>query len=328
MNKKGLSILLALSMVFSLNTFAFAEEAVVTDEAVVEAVAEDDVEVTQSQSSYEWSQSLDKFSDQTSFKDYVRGKTTISVGSALKLDTWGVTVHVPVEDEVGEEAYQRVYGVAFYNGKKLTPDRLGGLYVSTLDGKYSIDVKSIKLKNAKATSTGTVQFTLKSIYGFKDLEVDGHENPNWLTSKDAKTEYKTIKAAFKAAKSQVFTAYIAPTYVADSISESALKSLKKAAKSLSAGEIQKLAEDWGISDFGYNDDVAVVCIKTKNGSAKKAQLVFLEKKNLGKHYGDVYKVKVKTRNLKSGKDFTADGDGIKFDNLDTYTANGTIKAKT
>ena len=328
MNKKGLSILLALSMVFSLNTFAFAEEAVVTDEAVVEAVAEDDVEVTQSQSSYEWSQSLDKFSDQTSFKDYVRGKTTISVGSALKLDTWGVTVHVPVEDEDGKEAYQRVYGVAFYNGKKLTPDRLGGLYVSTLDGKYSIDVKSIKLKNAKATSTGTVQFTLKSIYGFKDLEVDGDENPNWLTSKDAKTEYKTIKAAFKAAKSQVFTAYIAPTYVADSISESALKSLKKAAKSLSAGEIQKLADDWGINDFGDSDDVAVVCIKTKNGSAKKAQLVFLEKKNLGKHYGDVYKVKVKTRNLKSGKDFTADGDGIKFDNLDTYTANGTIKAKT
>ena len=298
MNKKGLSILLALSMVFSLNTFAFAEEAVVEDDAaVVEAVAEEDeAEVTQSQDHTSWTESLNQYSDKTSFKD---GAYTIS-GAGIDVGSYND-------------------GLAYYHGKKITGTDLG-LYIQN-DSGYRIRVKGIKLtSNKKSDATGEIKFNLKSIGSYKDVISMTH--PYELTEYEAKQAYKNLKASLKNAKSTELTAYIAPTYINDSISESALKTLKKAGKTISMGELESL----GWVDTSSSD--ANVFIKAKNGSVKKVQLVYLAKTWIKSNDGgDVYKVKVKTRTLKKGKDYVANGDSITFDNLDTYSG-GVIKAKS
>ena len=225
MNKKGLSILLALSMVFSLNTMAFAEEAVVEEEAVVAAV-EDDVEVTQSQSQKSWSTSLVDAMNKTSFKD--DGKTTIS-GTDLLLGSTGVEMYYEADEatprEIETTATRNIYGVAFYHGSKLKASDIG-LYVQEKGTNYKVKVKKIKT-SAKKDAYGEVTFTIKSIGSVKDL----YDGPtSLLTQKEAKEAHKRILNAVKSAKNQTFTAYIAPSYVVDSISNDALKTLKKANK--------------------------------------------------------------------------------------------------
>lgn len=353
MNKKGLSILLALSMVFSLNSMAFAEEAVVSEEAVVESVetsaAEDEVEVTQSADRKKWSTSLDQAQALTSFKD--GGTITIS-GTSLLLTSTGVDAEEYSSYEDGyndgfddgyDEGYDKGYedgskegddleaaatihttsvpGVVCYHGKKITAQDLG-LFVQDKDTGYGINVKKIKVKNAKATTTGLVTFSIATIGSAKDVWHAGG-----CSEKEAKEAYKSLKANIKTAKNQTFTAYIAPTFISDSISESAVKALKKAGKTLSAAEISKtMLDDWGVE---VNDATqGVVFIKTKNSTVKKVQLVYFEKTWVkSKEGGTVYKYKVKTRNLKKDKDYKVNGDSINFDGLETYSGQ-VIKAKT
>ena len=296
MNKKGLSILLALSMVFSLNTFAFAEEAVVTDEAVVEAVAEDDVEVTQSQDTEAYSQSISALKKKTSFGD---GAVTIS---GAGLDVGSVTG-----------------GLAYYHGKKTTGTDLG-LYVEDEAG-YGVGVKGIKItSNKKATATGEIKFTLKALGNYKTVYGPAGD----VTEGEAKSIYKSLKSKFKNAKSEVLTAWVAPSYVTGSVSAEAVKILKNLSKkgAVSMSALREL--DWKkLVDYGTS--YTAVYIKTKNGSVKKAQLVYLDADYV-KGSDHVMRYKVKTKTLKKGRDYTINGTAIKFDNLDTYTGNGEIKA--
>ena len=296
MNKKGLSILLALSMVFSLNSMAFAEEAVVEEEAVVAAV-EDDVEVTQSQDAGEWAVSMGQLMDKTSFKD---GEITISSASL----------------KVGAENG----GLAFYHGKKTTGTDLG-LYVEDEAG-YGIGVKGIKLtSNKKADATGEIKFKMKTIGTYKD--VYGPRNGR-VTEGEAKAIYKTLKTKFKNAKNEEFTAWVAPSYVTDSISEEAVKTLKNLSKKGAVSMSELIGYDWR-AKVGNDPSFTAALIKTKNGSVKKVQLVYL-KGDLVKGSDHVMRYRVKTKTLKKGKDYNVNGDSITFDNLDTYSGKS-IKAK-
>lgn len=286
MNKKGLSILLALSMVFSLNTFAFAEEATVT------AVSEE-VEIEQTQSSGDYDQSINAYEEQTS---WAKEDGVSMNGTSL-------------------EAYSGTGGVAYYNGKKITADSLG-LRIEDSKENYGVGVKSIKLtgSNKKATATGKVTFKINSIKSFKDVYGTGNRSYQ-ITVGEAKAAYKNLKAAFKTAKDQEFTAYIAPTYIKQAISQDALKSLKKLKASLSDDDIEK----YGITPTGNK---SAVLITTKNGTVKKAQLVYAD---YNWKANSVYQIKIKTRKLKKDRDYVVSGDSIVFDKLDTYSG-GTIKA--
>ena len=304
MNKKGLSILLALSMVFSLNSMAFAEEAVVEEEAVVAAV-EEDVEVTQSQDLRQWAiSSFVQLRKKTSFKD---GKVTIS-GAGLKVGT-------------------SFGGVAFYHGKKTTGTDLG-LYIEDEAG-YGISVKGIKLtSNKKADATGEIKFKMKTLGTYKDVYgpdciVDDNVTNN-VTEGEAKAAFKALKTKFKNAKNEELTAWVAPSYVRGSISEEAVKTLKSFSKkgSVSMADLGGYINNWGIR-FSPSNTAAL--IKTKNGSVKKVQLVYLSPSYV-KGSDHVMRYRVKTKTLKKGKDYNVNGDSITFDNLDTYSGES-IKAK-
>ena len=344
MNKKGLSILLALSMVFSLNSMAFAEEALVEEEAVVETAAEDDVEVTQS------NQSKETYEERVfaiAYDPTLVSCNNVSLGSTdLKLRaeggiTYEETYEVQVPDEKNNEDEQDLlpgsvktaktetetetytaYGVLPYTGKKLTAERLG-LTLRDTKTLYGIPVKKIKLtgSNKKATATGKVTFKVTSIGGVNDLipnDTDA-EGANIVTAKAA---YKELKAKFKAGKNQEFSAYIIDSYIDDSVSDAYIKDLKSKKKSLSSGDVTLISEG------------DKILITTKNGQVKKVEIPYIEYKykksklnDTGYGKGDVYTAKLKFRKLKKGKDYTVSGEFAVFDSSSSYTAGGAIKAK-
>lgn len=299
MNKKGLSILLALSMVFSLNTMAFAEEAV-TEEAVVEEVAvaaEDDV-VTQSE------QSLGKYED--------RWLDAYDKVSCNKISMNGTTLETR-----GQE-------VVFYTGNKITASRLGLRIVDTETG-YAIPVKKIKLtNNKKANAVGVVNFKITSIAGIKDIGWTKKDNEGILVS-DAKEAYKNIKTKFKTAKNQELSAYVMDTWIEDSVSDAYIKELKSKKKTLSAADIDKMGYIGELGAIGN-----CVLVTTKNGTVKKVQLPYVEYKHIKNKGRDtlMYTAKIKFKTLKKGKDYTVSGEFAVFKDSSTFTSDKPIKAKS
>ena len=329
MNKKGLSILLALSMVFSLNSMAFAEEALVEEEAVVETAAEDDVEVTQSNQSKEtYKERVFAIADDPTLVSC----DNVSLGSTdLKLFADGGITYEEDDEKLpllagsvktAEKYTATAYGVLPYTGKKLTAERLG---LTLYDTKtlYSIPVKKIKLtgNNKKATATGKVTFKVTAIGGVNDLipNATDEEGANIVTAKAA---YKELKAKFKAGKNQEFSAYIIDSYIDDSVSDAYIKDLKSKKKSLSSGDVTLISEG------------NKILITTKNGQVKKVEIPYIEYKykksklnDNGYGKGEVYTVKLKFRKLKKGKDYTVSGEFAVFESSSSYTAGGAIKAK-
>jgi len=287
MKKKGLALMLAVSRVFTMNAVAFASET--TD--VVEATEE--VEAAQNVSSGNYKQSVNEYyKTQTSWKD----------GGSVSVD--GTTCVL----ESGTD------GVAYYTGKKFKAADLG-LTFRDSESNYAVPVKSIKNKS-KANSTGQVTFSLKGLQSYKYVTHNGGN----VTVGEAKTALKNLKSKLKSGKSATFTAYVAPTYIYDSISADALKNLKKLNKtSVSSGDVDTYMGQYGMTSSGSQK---VVYIKTKNSTVKKVQLVYLEPKYLADDEAGAVKYKVKTKNLKKNKDYVISGNSITFDNLDTYS--GTV----
>ena len=310
MNKKGLSILLALSMVFSLNTFAFAEEAT-TEEATVEAVTEEAVEVEAEDDVKTQSEQSKTDYDNTDYSSQVSCDGVSMNGTSLTVDS-------------------TTGGVTNYTGGKLTAARLG-LTLNDTDTGYGIAVKSIKLtgSNKKANAVGKVTFNIKSIGGIKD--VYGY-NPTTggsyaVTLADAKDALKALKTKFKTAKSQELSAYIRPTFVSGAVSKDALTALKKLKSSISIDDLDNYGINIDITAGNRPANNSAVYIQAKNGTVKKVQLVYFEYKDLTpKTNGLVYTLKMKTKTLKKGTDYTVSGDSAVFKDSTTFTAAGPIKA--
>ena len=241
MNKKGLSILLALSMVFSLNSMAFAEEAVteeavVAEEAVVEeatvASAEDEV-VTQSEQS--------------------RGKYTERwIDAYDKVSCNNVSMNGTTLRANGRE-------VVAYTGTKINADRLG-LSITDTETGIRVPVKKIKLtSNKKSDAVGVVNFKITRIGSIKEVNWVAKDSEGILES-DAKAAYKAIKSKFKTAKNQELSAYVMDTFIEDSVSAAYIKELKNKKKTLSAGDIDDKGYIGELGELG-----TCVLITAKNG---------------------------------------------------------------
>ena len=320
MNKKGLSILLALSMVFSLNSMAFAEEAVVDEAAVVEeveaSVAEEDDVVTQSEQKREdYYKKVISYFDQVSCDDVALGSTSLKLHAEREI--------VP------------------YIGKKLEAKRLG-LTIADKNTGYTIPVKKIKLTSGKkATDMGQVKFKIASIGSMKELYYDRDNEENkaearsarvasditdpekefegGITLAEAKSIYKDLKNQFKSGKNQEFTVYVYDGWIEDSVSAAYVKDLKAKKATLSSGDLNDTANKVYLDWFNY------VLITAKNGSVKKVQIVYPEYNY--KKGTSFYNAKIKLKTLKKGKDYSVSGDSISFSSSSTYTAAGPIKAK-
>ena len=298
MNKKGLSILLALSMVFSLNTFAFAEEAVVT-------TANEDVEV---QYDYEGSD------DEKNIEDMYKAEQSVN----KKVQSVNGTT---ITASIGKP-------IVTYTGSKITAARLN-ITLTDTDIKINglnpvIPVKKIKITdNKKATATGTVKYKISSIYNWKYIQ-------NVYTAADAKAAYKTMKSKLKSIKNTEFSAYVVPHYIESSVSMAKFKELKKN-KTLSAADIRIDADGDGYTDEYIGD---TVIITTKNGSVKKVQLPVVNYKYTKQMDTDgstdatgFYSIKLKLKTLKKGTDYTVSGAQINFKGSSSFSGYGGYSSK-
>lgn len=295
MKKKGLSLLLALSMVFTMNAVAFAGE---TTEVKEDVNVQYDYDDTESYNS-----------------------STVSADSSQSIN--GTNLKVNVADPI-----------VSYTGSKLTAAALGITITDTSTG-YTIPVKKIKLtgSNKKATATGSVTYKLSSIYNWKyiykpeTIEGDGYKydvNAD-ITATAAKAAYKTLKSQFKSAKSTEFKAYIKPHYIESSVSSTLVKSLKKN-KSLSADDLRIDAD----GDGAYEDVTDCVIVNTKsNGAVKSVQIPVATYKfyKTNGTYSDVYTLKLKLKKLKKNTDYTISGNVITFKDSSSFSGVGSFGAK-
>ena len=297
MNKKGLSILLALSMVFSLNTFAFAEE------AVVEEAAEEVVSVEDTQSVNEQSVEVqDTVSDDGWTKLIASARNEISLsGNSVSMGSTTLEAYCTLGSG----------GLFYYTGKKLTADRLNLAIHDTATG-YSIPVKKIKITdNKKADATGVVKFQISGICGINDLGWSG----GGVQAETAKAAYKDLQTKFKSAKNEEFSVYVMPArFTQDGVvSENLFNSWKSAKKTLSTGD---LLDSNGYFWIGENEgdlDSTPVMITMKNSKVKSVQIPYVEYKRAKDSSGfssDVYTIKLKTKKLKAKKDYTVSDDNV------------------
>ena len=304
MNKKGLSILLALSMVFSLNTFAFAEEAVATEEAIVETTASEEAEV---QYDYEGDD------DKKSIEEEEKGTQS---ADDKKVSVNGTTINAYVGNSKPT-----------YTGSKITAATLNIFLQDTgieFDGKHPIiPVKKIKITdNKKATATGTVKYKITGIYNWKYMQ-------NVSTAADAKSAYKAMKSKVKSIKDTEFLAYVQSHWISSSVSMAKFKEMKKN-KTLSEDDLYIDADGDGYNDYIGN----TVIITTKNGSIKKVQLPVVNYKYTKQMYTDgstdatgFYSIKLKLKTLKKGTDYTVSGAQINFKGSSSFSGYGGYSSK-
>jgi hypothetical protein len=296
MNKKGLSILLALSMVFSLNTMAFAEEAVVSEEAVVEAV-DDEAAVTE--------EDVEVKKDYDDTESY--NSKTVSVDSSVSSGSARVFVGSPIVD---------------YTGSKVTATDLG-VWIEDTTSNYSVPASKIKLtgNNKKATAAGEITYKVTGIKNWKYVYSDEKGNYS-LTTEEAKAAYKQLKANLKTLKNTELKAYIKPHYIYDSISSAKIKTLKKT-KGISTDDL--IVDGHSIRDM--------VVVNVKNGSVKSVQLPVIKRKNTiaknadGTSRATSYKLSISLKKLKKGQDYTVSGDVITFKDSERFSGVGSFKTK-
>lgn len=310
MNKKGLSLLLAVSMLFTMNSVAFAEEAV-TEEATVaateEVVVEDAAESAETvDEQYDTSDATDSKGD-----DYESSKLTKTQSINGSSKTYCI---------VGNTTPS-------YTGKKLEASSLR-IRLYNQEAGYYIPVTKIKTK-AKAKATGYVTYSIAGIDTWKDIQgyVNGALTYD-IPETTAKALYKQAKSDLKSAKSTEFTAYIEPRYISGSVSNALIKTLKKN-KSLSYNDLVYSYEG-GTAYVGSS-----VIVNAKNGKVKNVKLVNVtEKQNVhdpdwggGKQReNSSYKLKISTKTLKKGVDYTVSGDVITFKGSATCNGDGVFKA--
>ncbi len=304
MNKKGVALLLATSMLFTMNSVAFADEAVVADEAVtVEAVETEAAEDETVDEQYDTKDSADNAATTQMEKDIAAITTANSKINVQSVN--GLTMKAS-----GRSRHE-------YTAKKTTAADLN-LWIRD-DNGYRIPVKKIKITdNKKANATGTIKYKISGIYSWKYI------SGGFSSEYELKQKYKDFKAALKAFKSTEFQAYVEPREINDSVSSALIKTLKKS-KSLSYNDL--------VSTYGVDIDNCVV-ITTKNGTVKKVQLVNYDYKyiynydaNAGKTIEYYKKPKITLKKLSPKTDYTVSGEYITLKGNDKYSYGGPLKSK-
>ena len=250
MNKKALSILLAASMVFSMNISSFAAETTATEVTTIET-----------QSQY-------KSQTDNGYKDRYK-KTSDSIVSNNKTQTENALKSGITFGGLGGLEYGVDLPAA---GKKMTVAKLKeelGFVTVSVDGYRTIATNYKITSNAK-TPGSVISFKVKELGGYKYvMKWDAKKGWLPLTAKEAKAGYKIIKAKKSAIKSAVFQTYVKPKTFKGVVSADYIKAIGKKAVSRNAVEEAKLN--------GSNVDIRdYVVVTKKNGKIKKVQYVSLE----------------------------------------------------
>ena len=251
MNKKAISLLLAVTMVFSMNTVSFATENATS------------VETIETQTQYS------SYSDNNLTSKYVKAAEVAQSNNATQ----------SINAAKNGIYFEADYGIPAYMespapGKKMTTaklkDEIGVLTVS-VDG-YRTIVTDYKITSNSKTPGSTISFKVKNIGGWK--YVTKRDGKRWvsLTSKEAKKGYKVIKAKKSSIKSYVFNTVIEAKTYYGVVSDNLLKSIGKKAVSRNT-----VTRDQEKNLSGYSDDLRDYLVVTKkNGKIKKVEYITLE----------------------------------------------------
>ena len=327
MNKKALSILLAASMVFSMNISSFAAETTATEVTTIE---------TQSQyKSHSDNNYVSKF--EKAYDAAISNNKTQSLNAQKSGVTFGSV---------------KFWAEAPAAGKKMTAkklkDEIGNITISV--NGYQTIATDYKITSNSKTPGSTISFKVKSFGGYKyvtKLDADGTEIP--LTSKQAKEGYKAIKAQKSTIKNTVFQVVLENKEFYGVVSNNFIKAIGKKAVSRNAVVNAKLD--------GSNVDIRdYVVVTKKNGKIKKVQYVTLEpvsESHTGYYYigkgsdedsessegskggnddtltlkrgffkannvKQAYNVKIKLKNLKKNKDYTIENNKVVLNGSRNY----------
>ncbi|MCR5775828.1 MAG: hypothetical protein K6G84_00230 [Lachnospiraceae bacterium] len=250
MNKKAISLLLAVTMVFSMNTVSFATE---------------NTETVETQAQYS------SFSDNNLSSKY--GKAYDAAQSNNETQSINAAKNgIYFEADYGIPAYIESPAP----GKKMTTaklkDEIGTLTVS-VDG-YRTLVTDYKITSNSKTPGSTISYKVKTLGGWKYVTKWDASSKRWvsLTSKEAKKGYKVIKAKKSSIKSYVFNSVLEAKTYYGVVSDNLLKSIGKKAVSRNTVTVD---QEKNLS--GYSDDLRDYLVVTKkNGKIKKVEYITLQ----------------------------------------------------
>ncbi len=287
MKKKGLSLLSALSMVFTMNAVAFAGETTDPTEVIKEAYGYDDTESYNSQSTDSYVQSLN--------------------GTTLSLYVGNST--------------------PYYTGKKITADDLGVvLYDSETKYTVPVKKIKLTGTNKKKTATGAITYKMTGIYNWKylnDTKADGNYSSGALKSayKSIKSKFKSVKST--ELKAYITPHYIESSVSATAVKTlKKNKSLSDGDLQIDAngdGDPESIKDCVIVNTKNSGvKSVQIPVIKRKYLQYKNSD---------GSHDGRAYKLKVSLKKLRKGKDYTVSGDVITFKDSSTFSGVGSFKSR-
>ncbi len=272
--KKALSLLLAASMVFSMNTVAFAAETTNTVDA---------------QMVY----------DHRDMNDNMQSENAKTESANAKIEEEAKKAGIYFVGGVVEEVYA--------TGSKISSKQIAGTkgnYTMVVSANgYVASVKAVKVTSKTKAAGETVTYKIKSLNLGNAVKQrvteDGRTYNKSLPSKEAKEGAKALKSVLSTIKGYEFSAVIYPTYLSGAVSSNYAKEILKNGKTVSSGDAEKI-----------NNKVIVT---KKNGNVKKVQVVVespIKTTTLDGEKSTSWSYSViKLKSLKKGKDYEVTSDG-------------------
>ncbi|MBR1892429.1 MAG: hypothetical protein IJ815_02715 [Lachnospiraceae bacterium] len=300
--RKALSLLLAASMVFTMNSVAFAAEETTAVETV-EATETVSTQAKVSSNDYYngnityryWnggvitSETLDKIleaqkankaqsnnsfsqstNDSSSYDDYYYEdslKAQASTAKFSELDFSGMNRFSVVAATGSKIKPENIWGKnAGYN--------LGSVFYVSANG-YRVGIKSIKI-TAKGQKAGdVVKFKFNKLLPAVNVMKLNTKTGRWSTCTldEAKKAYKDLKSAFKSVKSLEYQSVVCPRMIDTAVSADYVNSLVKAGykKTVSSSALSGFDTTTGKYDI-KKDVFSGLVVTVKNGQIKKVQI--------------------------------------------------------
>lgn len=352
--RKALSLLLAASMVFTMNSVAFAAEETTTTVEATETVNEqavvssNDVIYDYTAGRYLTAELVDKLleaqkanSSQTANAKGSYSSNTKDRGSDYyDYDSFvnDAAVDKAKAAQLNFDGFNALSAVTATGSKIKATDIFSvnqGYYFNVVVSAngYAVPLKSVKITSKGQKVGDVVKFKFNKIMDAKNVvKVNARGGYSGISLTEAKTAYKGLKTAFNSIKSMEFQAVVCPRFYSHTVSMDYVKTVIKASpkKVVSYNACAGRDMTTGKYDFKRNMFGSLV-VTVKNGSIKKVQVpVYKYEKETNWYYGqkradgttqgleEGTDRKISFKTLKKNKDYTISGNYVLLDPSNEY----------
>lgn len=347
--RKALSLLLAASMVFSMNTFTFAAEETTTTVEATETVDE------QASVSGNWGtefiyrnggvvtkETLDKVLEaQKANKAQSNNSFSQSTNSSSSdYDNYEAQASTATFADLDFSGMNR-FSVVAATGSKIKPENIWGkndgynlgntFYVSA--NGYRVGLKSIKITTKGQKAGDVVKFRFNKLLPAVNVMKYNTRTKGWnaCTLDEAKKAYKDLKSAFKSVKSLEYQSVVCPRMIDTAVSADYVNALVKAGYKKTVSSSALNGFDTVTGKYDAKKDIASGLVVTvKNGQIKKVQIpnfTWSKRTSIDAGYDDGVTsiggrtgitAKITYKTLKKNKDYTISGNYVVLDPSTTY----------